>query len=249
MILELDVGNSSAKWRLMSNDVVETRGRQDWRLSWAELAAQYPGIRRVQVVSVAGDADDEKLARRLKADFNIKPEFARTRAAWAGVANSYERPESMGADRWLAMLAAWRECGGACVVMDAGSALTVDVLDGNGRHAGGYIVPGLAMQQASLLSATGRVRFDPLPASELTPEPGRSTQACVAAGALVAVRGAAEQALAQAKDAVGVDCPVFITGGDAPALWPQAATGSERGWHWRPDLVLDGLVIALPERD
>lgn len=249
MILELDVGNSSAKWRLLCSDGVVARGRQDWRLPWADLAGRYPDIRRVHVVSVAGDADDEKLAERLAADFNIRPEFARTRAMWAGVTNSYQRPESMGADRWLAMLAAWRECGEACVVMDAGSALTVDVLDQNGQHVGGYIVAGLAMQQASLLSGTGRVRFDSVAASELRPEPGRSTQACVAAGALVAVRGAAEQALIQARAIVGAECPVFITGGDAPVLWPEAAAGAERRWHWRPDLVLDGLVIALPERD
>lgn len=249
MILELDVGNSSAKWRLLSSGGVEARGRQDWRLPWTDLAARYPDIRRVHVVSVAGESDDETLAERLAADFNIRPEFARTRAMWAGVTNSYQRPESMGADRWLAMLAAWQECGEACVVMDAGSALTVDVLDRDGQHVGGYIVAGLTMQQASLLSGTGRVRFEPVAAPELRPEPGRSTQACVAAGALVAVRGAAEQALIQARAMIGVDSPVFITGGDAPVLWPQAAAGDEQGWHWRPDLVLDGLAIALPERD
>ncbi len=249
MILQLDVGNSSAKWRLLDGDRILARGRRDWRLPWADLAAQYPDIRHLQVVSVAGDEPDAVLARLLEADFAIAPAFARTRSEWAGVTNSYERPEAMGADRWLAMLAAWHECGQGCVVLDAGSALTVDVLAEDGRHAGGYIVPGLAMQQATLLSATGRVRFAPLPAPELDPQPGGSTQACVAAGALLAVRGAAEQALAQARSILGSNCPIFITGGDAETLWPNEMRAQGGDWRLRPDLVLDGLVIALPERD
>lgn len=249
MILELDVGNSSAKWRLRDGAETLARGRRDWHESWLELARQYSGIQGVHVVSVAGEDQDAVLAQRLATDFYMTPVFAQTRSAWAGVTNSYEQPQSMGADRWLAMLAAWHECTDACVVLDAGSALTVDVINADGQHVGGYIVPGLAMQQASLLSATGRVRFEPQLASELSPAPGRSTQACVAAGALVAVRGAAEQALVQARRIVGDECPLYITGGDAEAVWPDSLRSGSGDWRLRPDLVLDGLAIALPEPD
>ncbi|MDP1069535.1 type III pantothenate kinase, partial [Klebsiella pneumoniae] len=66
----------------------------------------------------------------------------------------------MGVDRWLAMLAAWQRVGQSCWVVDCGSAITLDLLDAEGRHQGGYILPGLRLMQQSLLGNTAEVRVD-----------------------------------------------------------------------------------------
>ena len=138
----------------------------------------------------------------------------------------------LGVDRWLMMLAAWRETCGACCVVSAGTALTFDAIDARGRHQGGFIAPGLA---AMLKATLGNTRFA---TSELgahyTGGLGADTEACVRQGAYLAGLGAIERGIA----AAGVQGRRHICGGDAPLLLPHLAGE----WRHRADLVLEGLL-------
>ncbi|MHA7817770.1 MAG: type III pantothenate kinase [Pseudohaliea sp.] len=241
-ILQLDLGNSRLKWRLIDGggdcgtDTVLGRGAcapgdEAWLAQPAAVAA-------VQVASVASDAAEAALAGRVRDCLGLEPWFARAAAQRGDLVNSYAEPARMGADRWLAMVAARARCKQRLCVVDAGSALTIDLVAADGRHEGGYIIPGTALMARALLADTGRVRFEAGRADSLAP--GQSTAACVHRGISLAQAGALQLALSEA--AAGGEAPLLVvSGGGGEAL--LALLGLP-GAEYRQDLVFEGLAIA-----
>ncbi len=238
MILEIDVGNSFLKWRLREP------GRQpleSTRIAVEQLSAQSflmeSPVEAVLVASVADESFNQRLAGMVVDAGLPVPLFARTTKACGGVLNSYEKPELMGVDRWLAMLAVWERAGRQCCVVDCGSAITVDYLDDLGAHRGGFILPGMSLLSSALLAKTARVFID-RPSEGFDPSPGKSTSDAVTGGADFLFDALVQRVLAS----LAPEEPLFITGGDG-ALFQRLAGRGE----WLPDLVLDGLVHAERE--
>lgn len=239
MILELDIGNSRIKWRtLAAQGQPVARGHLSRRdlpgaVSWGELLP-VQSVRRMRVSNVAGPEVAAHLDRWARDVLGIVPEYARATACIAGVTSGYREPEKLGVDRWLALLAAWHELGRACVIVDAGTAVTVDVLDDVGTHQGGYIVPGLRLMLDALLSGTSGVRLSAGPVASLAA--GHGTSDAVLRGCTAMTVALIERTRS------GSELPLVLTGGDAELLAPWLAAPS----LLRPELVLDGLGLALP---
>ncbi|MEH6544480.1 MAG: type III pantothenate kinase [Porticoccaceae bacterium] len=135
--MDIDIGNTRLKWRLLGRDTVAGRGYWGHDLTGlSEVIAQSGLVTRVRVANVAGIAMKEELQRWAEACFGVTAEFATVQDGCAGVSCAYQQPGALGVDRWLAVLAAWRQLGETCVVVDAGTALTVDVLAADGMEAG-----------------------------------------------------------------------------------------------------------------
>lgn len=233
--LQLDVGNSSAKWRLVNGEIVIARGnylRANER-SRAALINCTEALDHIWVSSVAAAAAEEDLSGMLQERWGIVPWFARTQARTGNLCNSYADPGRMGVDRWLAMLGAReREQGRLCVV-DAGSALTIDIVSAAGQHEGGYIIPGPDLMERALLLDTDRVRFDETAHYALAP--GTSTAEAVRHGIALAQAGAVSLAL----DHAGGQSPVlFYCGGGGETIMRLVGRVSQ----WAPDLVFEGLA-------
>jgi type III pantothenate kinase len=233
LILLLDIGNTRLKWAYAEAGVIVAHGAEAHQGQPADCLSRLDldEPESVRVCSVAGAANDLALTKVCVARWQQSPKFARAEAERQGLRSAYAEPARLGVDRWLAMLAGWRLAGGACVVADAGTALTIDVIDGQGRHQGGVIAAGLHTSEKAVLGAT---RF----ATRTTPLPvhaglGQDTEACVRQGAMLSVLGALDRAAALAP---GV--PRYLAGGDAPALI-DALTG----WEHRPLLVFEGLLF------
>lgn len=248
--LQLDVGNSSAKWRLLESGKIVARGlyREDDGASRQALLGCTPAPEAIWVSSVAGEAVEARLAAMLGSRWEQAPWFARSEAQTEGLRNSYADPGRMGVDRWLAMLAARaRHPKGRLCVVDAGSALTIDLVSADNRHEGGYIIPGPSLMERALLLDTGRVRFSE--AAEYSLTPGNSTAEAVRHGIALAQAGAVEHAL-RAGGGEEAALPVFTGGG---GQWLAGAVGgvaervsegfSEGAGEYVPDLVLDGLQL------
>ena len=242
--LEMDIGNSTVKWRVMDGAKRLWGGRTtnssaELEVLFAELLKQQ--LAEVRIASVATLERDQYLLELLR-QTGLPVKVAQSQADCAGVHNSYSDVARMGVDRWLAMVAAFGRCQGACVVVDAGTALTIDILDVGGVHQGGYIIPGVALSVRALAQHTGRVRFYGDDKASL--EPGTDTEGCVHHGKWLAQYGAVLAAINQAEALHGGPCDIFVTGGDAPILLElagrQAAT-----WQYCEDLVLDGLTPVL----
>lgn len=234
--LQLDVGNSGAKWRLMKGSAVASRGvyRTTEEASRAQLLGCAPVVDRIWISSVASSEAESKLSAMLTSQFNVQPWFALTAPETGELRNSYVEPERMGVDRWLAMLGAKQRSTGRLCVIDAGSALTIDLVSAQGEHEGGYIIPGPALMERALLLDTDRVRFDET--VEYSLSPGTSTAQAVRHGIALAQVGAVSVALAQHE--VDEDA-LFFCGGGGQLLQELLGMGGQLV----PDLVFDGLEV------
>jgi len=235
-VLQFDLGNTRAKWRLAQGARVLARGAgptilecvPDWRALQGVPAA-------VQVASVGSEAAEDLLADTVHQCFALPPWFARSSAAAGRLRSAYVEPASLGVDRWLAMLAVSERCRERSCVVDAGSALTIDLLSLEGAHEGGYILPGAALMERALLLDTQRVRFAPAAATTL--DPARCTADCVHNGIALAQAGAVRLALERAGSPVP---RLFLCGGGAQRLQALLAP---LPLQWAPDLVFEGLSL------
>ncbi len=237
--LELDAGNTFIKWRLVDNDRVLERGRwltAEFTADQLQMCRQTPEV--VWLASVAGEGLNQMLIAGVEHCWQVPLHRALTTAEAAGVRNSYRDPARMGVDRWLAMLAAWKRLERSCWVVDCGSAITLDLLDAQGVHQGGYILPGIRLMQQSLLGNTAEVRVD-RDVEHYSIAPGCDTSSAVAHGANLMLLSLAQQLRAGIP---GLDTPssVLVTGGDGTQL-VEMIPGAELC----PDLVMDGLRWAL----
>lgn len=161
-------------------------------------------------------------------------------------------PETItGVDRLLNAAAAWARIRQACVVVDAGTAITIDFIDGEGVFHGGAIMPGAAMQLQSLHDRTNA-----LPELQLTPpddtQPfGRSTSQAMLKGVFHGIRGAVQRLVEQYAEHYGAFPKVVATGGDAETLF----AGEELIDKIVPELTLLGIAatarhaLAVDEAD
>lgn len=236
MILDVDVGNTRCKWRLTGGGELIERG----------AGTGFPAIgvagspQRIRIARVAGAA--EQWREWARESFGIEPEFARSAASSCGVTNGYREPQRLGVDRWLALCAAFTDARRGCVVIDAGSAITADAVDADGRHLGGYIAPGLRLLGTAVVTNTAEVAWRAEGSANLAVAPGDSTQQAVAAGIAAMAAGFVERALRELSARLAEPPVVYLTGGDGGrlrALLPFAVIEV-------PDLVLDGLGLVLP---
>ena len=220
-VLCIDSGNTRLKWGLRQGDAWLDRGA----LSLAEIG-RLPGADRIVACNVAGEQ-----ARRAIESLPSPVTWVRAQAEQCGVRNGYERPEQLGTDRWCALIGARALFAGPALVVMCGTATTIDVLDADGMHKGGLILPGLDMMRASLaagtadLPAAGGEWRDPL-ANIAT-----NTLDAIASGCLAATLGAIREMARR-----GGLPPIFIllSGGAAAAVSPHLAL---------PHRVVDNLVL------
>lgn len=236
MRLEIDAGNTFIKWRILEADKVRFSGRV---LTASTLNGLFSDVsvelsQGAYIGSVASKAVNEKLRTGIKRVFGVEPVFVKTERKAAGITNSYDDPERMGVDRWLAMVAAANQVNHSpVVVVDCGSAITVDYVSINGEHEGGYILPGLNLMKRSLLQGTANVDFTADEDRE-TLRRGKSTREAVENGAEYLFASLAEKLRREAEAEHRV---LIFTGGDGALLQELADTGVNK-----PDLVLDGLA-------
>ena len=206
------------------------------RASWHQRSR----TRRTASVLLVWRQDAKRLGARFASAFDLRPEFAESTAELAGVTCGYENPALLGVDRWLAVVAAWNMARQPAVVADVGTAATLDFVTRDGRHTGGYIVPGLGMMAVALARDTARVQV----AGDRAPEllPGRDTAQAVRRGTTAMLLSFVEWSVARFSAADGEAPVVFLTGGDADDL----AARPSFPVRVEPDLVLDGLALALP---
>lgn len=241
--LLVDIGNSRVKWARCEHGVLGEQQAaahaawtaEDWRAALLEGAT----VERVVAASVAGGASLAALDEAARAVTGRGIERITTQRAAAGVINGYADPTLLGVDRWLAVIGAWRLVRGACVVADIGTAATVDVVAADGRHRGGYIVPGPRLMVASLLHGTSD-----LASFHATSPPGAgpafadNTRDAIERGCRVALAAWVARCLEDAQMLLGTVPRLLLTGGAVNELRPYLEATVEEV----PDLVLRGLV-------
>lgn len=153
-------------------------------------------------------------------------------------------PERVGVDRLVSTVAVnhRRSAGEPAIIVDAGTAITVDVVDGLGTFQGGAILPGLRTAARSLAVSTDALpSTDPLDHDQKPVVIGKSTEEAIRSGVVWGTVGAVKELVARMRDEVECQAQVFCTGGQGRFLARLLGPGVE----FMPHLVLEGAAIAV----
>ena len=240
-ILLVDAGNTRIKWAVREatgwahGGAIPTADSATLATVWTSKP------RGMTIVSsnVAGDrvkADLETAASRIGASLRI----IRARAEQLGVRNGYARPEQLGSDRWAALIAAHGARPSNQLVVNAGTALTIDALAASGDFRGGIIVPGPALMRRSLDRNTAGLRESE---GSMVDFPTATADA-ITSGTIQAAIGAIERMGAALERALGGSRPrIVISGGAAAEIAPHLP----RDITVHDNLVLEGLSLIACE--
>ena len=160
----------------------------------------------------------------------------------------YREPDRCGADRLVAALAAQELGRGKVVVVDAGTAITVDGVNGEGTFLGGQILPGLGLSLEALARHTALPSVSLAELQDPVPVLGRSTVECLVAGARHGLLAGLTATVALVAGEVGPGAPLLVTGADGPllaALWGTAPPPQVGEVRLAPHLVVQGLARAF----
>jgi type III pantothenate kinase len=235
----VDVGNTRIKWgrcaagRVAQAVALPPEDPAAWQQQRQRWFAAGP---RIWVLTGVHPGRRDGLAAWLRAQGEIVCLI--DRAAWLPLVVQLERPDHVGIDRLFDAVAAnaRRRPGRPAVVIDAGSAITVDFLDDAGAFRGGAILPGLRLMAKALHDYTALLPLVEIrePAAPL----GTSTPAAVQAGVFWSAVGGIAALIAKHRPAGGeIDC--FLSGGDAAVL----ATGLPADVQIWPEMTLEGIRL------
>lgn len=250
MILLLDAGNTRVKWATLGRGGVVPGGAVAYEGAGLEanLEAAIGGLeapRRVVLCDVAAAAASRRLVRWLRRRWEAPVAGVHPGRRGAGVVSAYAEPGRLGSDRWATLIAAHADKAGvASCIVDAGTALTVDLLGADGRHHGGLIVPGLGLARATLAERTGRIGLAVDDGEPRPLLPAQGTRDAVLTGTLYQLVALLDRVAADFATAHGGPVRGLLTGGDAARLRPLL--GSD--YAHRPHLVLEGLAVLARAR-
>jgi len=237
--LLVDIGNSRLKWALSAQgELVAGAALFNSAVTEATLAEVWRGLSAPEHLAISC-VSVRRLAGIVRAAAaalwpGLPIIEAKSEAQAFGVTNAYPQPEKLGVDRWLALLAARRHYMSPVLVVDCGTAITVDVLDESGRHLGGMICPGLTLMKKALHAGTEALGYED---SAFVGGLAHDTAAAIHSGVLTAATGLIEHVFSAQPE----PCRLLLTGGDA------ALIAGRLGCDCRvdADLVLRGLSLLL----
>jgi type III pantothenate kinase len=241
MTLLIDIGNSRLKWGWSrEGQIVSGPALVNDKINLTTLLDLWQQIPRPDQLVVSCVSASHLLEQVQKTACELWPAIniisATSQANAFGVVNSYQQPEKLGVDRWLSIIAAYRQYREAICIVDCGTALTIDLLAADGRHQGGFIVPGLTLMKKSLAQGTQALQHV---TKSYIFEPANNTDAAIYNGTLAACCGLIEHVLSKQSQNVRL----ILTGGDAVAIANQLAVASIVD----QDLVLRGLLCIAEE--
>jgi len=244
MNLLIDSGNSFIKWALADENSLAIENRcptskvSSLYKHWAGSVAPA----RVIVSNVAGESTAIEIKKTVNMLWHIDTEFIASSQSCCGLTNSYLKPEQLGVDRWMAMAAAFQLTSDPVIVVDCGTAVTIDLVNQEGLFVGGVIMPGLNTSFQSLRAGTEAVEEINSFRKDVSPV-AQSTEDGVAIGVLLGIVGGIERVIREQSSQIDKAPAVFMTGGDAEKLLPYLMVPVTV----QPDLVLEGLRIFSSE--
>ena len=239
-LLLLDVGNSRVKWALVQAGewIAEGAAGHDERARLFDAWDRFPPPARAVACNVAAEARSGPISAYWRAR-GVPLQWLQAARQCAGVRNLYAPPDRLGSDRWAALVGAWGRLRQACLVVSAGTAVTIDALNGRGEFIGGMILPGKRLMQASLSAGTHALQDV---AGQSVDFP-RNTPDAMASGIATALACAVHKAHQRLSASGPQSPPCLLSGGDAGWLAEQLPFGAIIA----PRLVLEGLLIMTRE--
>lgn len=242
MLLVVDAGNTKTKWAVFDaqNQQVMQNACLNSELASADFPPKQWPLSHAVVGNVAGSTHALMLNNQLTQQ-GIHVRWASAEAHACGVLNSYQNPKSLGIDRWAALVAAYHAHQTHCIVVNAGTAITVDALTVTSTGAtflGGTISPGLRLMQMALRQNT----------AQLNPKNGDvrafpvNTDDAIYNGCLNAALGVIQTQWQHLEGLVKMPPKLLLSGGDAAVLAKNLPEYLVKHHNIVDNLVLVGLM-------
>ena len=250
--LAVDVGNTRLKWALYdaprAGASLIAHGAEFLenidKLAegpWSALAAPT----RMLGCAVAADAVKRRGEEQMEELWDVPAHWVVASANEAGIANGYDHPTRLGADRWVAMIGARHRMLAAgrarpMVVVMVGTAVTVEAVDAQGHFLGGFILPGHGIMLRALESGTAGLH---VPTGDVREFPTNTSDALTSGGTF-AIAGAIERMVQHVRGHCGEDPMRYMTGGAGWKMSPHMSMNFELV----ESLIFDGLLVIAQER-
>jgi type III pantothenate kinase len=240
MLLAIDVGNTQTHFGVFEGESLV----EHWRIATdADATIDELAARLAALLSLRGTGFDAVTAVILSSVVpQLTPGYAEMSDRYlrsrclvvgpglrTGMPIRLENPRELGADRLVNAVAAYTRFGGACAVVDFGTAITFDAISDGGEYLGGVIGPGVAISMEALAERAAK-----LPPIELAEPPGeahgvigRSTQESLRSGIVYGFAGAVDAIARRVQRELGAEASFIATGGHAQAIVPHCETIDE----------------------
>ncbi|MDG2003840.1 MAG: type III pantothenate kinase [Novosphingobium sp.] len=255
MLLAVDAGNtnvvfavyegrkSKARWRIAT----DPRRTGDEYAVWLMQLLEIRGLERSDITEIIISTVVPRALHNLdvlaRNYFNVEPLIAGSGAADYAIAIDVDEPRSLGADRAVNAVAAHDKYGGDLIIVDFGTATTLDAIDFNGAYKGGIIAPGINLSLDALVGHTAMLPRIAIDVPETDSVIGRNTEDQMLIGVFWGYVAMMEGLIARMRAEIGRPAKVVATGGLA-VLFDQASDIFD---VVDGDLTLDGLAL-LAER-
>ena len=255
MLLAVDVGNTNVVFALFAGREIKARWRiatdprrtGDEYATWLTQLLELEGFERGDVTRIIISTVVPRALHILEvlADkyFKVAPLVAGQGAAEWGMAIDVDEPRSLGADRAVNAIAAHARYPGDLIVVDFGTATTLDAIDFNGAYKGGLIAPGINLSLDALVGNTAKLPRIAIESPRSDSVIGRNTEDQMLIGVFWGYVAMVEGLVSKMKAEIGRPLKVVATGGLA-VLFQQHTDVFD---HVDADLTLDGLAL-LAER-
>ncbi len=267
MVILIDAGNSRVKWawldagELGESTAIAYKNNDKVEVLKALLEENKPT--KISLVHVLGDEFEQEVhdyCKKSQCEYTI----FKTTASCCGVTNGYDVPEQLGADRFVALIGAHHLYpNDNLLVIDVGTAVTIDGISEKGRHAGGLILPGLQLWSDTLIKNTKRnTQLSPLYSSRSieadTEVFATNTQRGINSGSILGLSGAINHICHimenSMEDKMTSELKLstnpcvnktkrLLCGGDSYLLADTLADDVSEEYILTPDLVMHGLMI------
>ena len=254
--LLIDAGNTGLKWSILSGKELSDQRRCTYRQKSPQdcfdqiLESHKNEIDDVYLVSVLGDAFIESIECSSE-KHKVTLHNITSQKDLAGIQNAYDEPDKLGADRLVAMIGAKHhykdsDQDTSFIIIDSGTATTVDAFDGSGKHYGGLILPGIDLCTQSLLKNTKQL---PLWGAGDAKEEGehqfkpeifsKSTAQAIQSASIFGLAGAIDSICTKMKSKMSndVDIKTILCGGNTDLLQPYL----DSRYILNEDLIMLGL--------
>lgn len=240
MMLLIDIGNTCSKFAM--TDVGEMQLSQSIEhpdLSRAELGGRFPEglvLESVWASCVGPEEVYATIEQWVNVAFGLPINRVSVSDADGRVTNNYQEPEKLGVDRWVGAVGAREKIPtGDVLIVDMGTAVTIDWLDKEDVYQGGVIIPGYDLMHRSLTGNTAGIDSHPEPTEQVI---GKTTQQCVNAGLSYAIVGAVDKIISEMSARISSPVRLIVTGGGAP-LWTKK---TDFNYLYEPQLLMYGLL-------
>ena len=240
-LMAIDSGNTHVKWGLHDGSDWLEQGVLAQDESILLLAQEWKRLPRPHdiIISNVSSTETKKKLSELLSFWKVEPTWITSLSYQWGVRTYYADPSLLGSDRWAALIAAWNWQQKGCLVVDVGTAMTVDVLSDTGEFLGGIIVPGFELMKRALTTNITTLQNQE---GEFSDFPNNTANA-IHSGTVHALVGTVKRMSELFSITLGHIPKCIISGGASQQLMSELNMDASVV----DNLVLEGLVLIAEE--